>query len=540
MVLAKYMLISFLMLTNAALDLQAIDVEKGGNRTCNKQAIEEILKNNTKLVDVASIREECLSIYQKCFRIPFSIDAVYANRRVTRQTHLLVTLQNVKTGCWGYLVNIYINDAELYLSKYKLQEEIMGRYLIADHKLVYDVPYVINVTQIPSGQTQTLIIQKTPSKCEIAAVTFSRTNAEKAFSNCLKPPGFSEIKNSMSKVCKHFSNDIIKVTRYLNQSKLTQNHCRLVPFNFSAEGKLTKKSQIKTHIIVVSIGGLLIILILVVFNIVRKIKQNFIGSHKWSRESRKKDFGFKEEEKHDTITRVMILNRPGCELLDTLMRDLALVLKAYGIDVKLSLLEQSQIDAEGGISSYIQRNIDSCDYVLILFTEHNKEHTSSKHRPYEFALKLITAMAYHQNSSFQFIPLYLTSYDKAITLIPSFLLATQDAGYRIPKNIMSLVTRLSGGKKPIKSKEMLPKLNFFLNRMRATCKKVESKKHKECSEGDCDKGALYDSVSNLSSVFASTAPSKWPSFHSIANYAEDGVFLQHEVFSKSNLEPIPV
>ncbi|XP_057302956.1 uncharacterized protein LOC130638053 isoform X2 [Hydractinia symbiolongicarpus] len=461
MVLAKYMLISFLMLTNAALDLQAIDVEKGGNRTCNKQAIEEILKNNTKLVDVASIREECLSIYQKCFRIPFSIDAVYANRRVTRQTHLLVTLQNVKTGCWGYLVNIYINDAELYLSKYKLQEEIMGRYLIADHKLVYDVPYVINVTQIPSGQTQTLIIQKTPSKCEIAAVTFSRTNAEKAFSNCLKPP-------------------------------------------------------------------------------VRKIKQNFIGSHKWSRESRKKDFGFKEEEKHDTITRVMILNRPGCELLDTLMRDLALVLKAYGIDVKLSLLEQSQIDAEGGISSYIQRNIDSCDYVLILFTEHNKEHTSSKHRPYEFALKLITAMAYHQNSSFQFIPLYLTSYDKAITLIPSFLLATQDAGYRIPKNIMSLVTRLSGGKKPIKSKEMLPKLNFFLNRMRATCKKVESKKHKECSEGDCDKGALYDSVSNLSSVFASTAPSKWPSFHSIANYAEDGVFLQHEVFSKSNLEPIPV
>lgn len=68
----------------------------------------------------------------------------------------------------------------------------------------------------------------------------------------------------------------------------------------------------------------------------------------------------------------MILNRPGCELLDTLLRDVAFILQSYGIQVRLSLLEQSELDAEGGISSYLQRNIDTCDYILIMFTEYSE------------------------------------------------------------------------------------------------------------------------------------------------------------------------
>lgn len=120
------------------------------------------------------------------------------------------------------------------------------------------------------------------------------------------------------------------------------------------------------------------------------------------------------------------------------------------------------------------------------------EHISLKHRLYEFALELMTRMAYHQNISSRFISLYLTSYDKAITLMPSFLVAKQNAGYRIPENLMSLVTRLSGGNKPIESKELLAKLNHLLNRIKATCKKMESKEHRilECSERDCDKVIL--------------------------------------------------
>ena len=65
----------------------------------------------------------------------------------------------------------------------------------------------------------------------------------------------------------------------------------------------------------------------------------------------------------------MILHRPGCELMEILLRDLAFILTSYGIEVRLSLLEQSELDAAGGISSYLQRNIDCCDYILIMFSD---------------------------------------------------------------------------------------------------------------------------------------------------------------------------
>lgn len=65
----------------------------------------------------------------------------------------------------------------------------------------------------------------------------------------------------------------------------------------------------------------------------------------------------------------MILNRPGCELLEIFLRDFAFILQSYGIDVKLALLEQNHLDAEGGIASYMQKYVNECDYILIMFSE---------------------------------------------------------------------------------------------------------------------------------------------------------------------------
>lgn len=74
----------------------------------------------------------------------------------------------------------------------------------------------------------------------------------------------------------------------------------------------------------------------------------------------------------DTTISVMILHRPGCELLDSLVRDLSYVIHLHGIEVTSPLLEMSQIDAEGGIATYIQRNIDTCTYVIVVVTESNQ------------------------------------------------------------------------------------------------------------------------------------------------------------------------
>ena len=66
---------------------------------------------------------------------------------------------------------------------------------------------------------------------------------------------------------------------------------------------------------------------------------------------------------------VMILHRPGCDLLDSIVRDVSFIFHSYDIDVQTPLLEMSSIDAEGGIASYIQRNINQCSYVVVLVTD---------------------------------------------------------------------------------------------------------------------------------------------------------------------------
>lgn len=66
---------------------------------------------------------------------------------------------------------------------------------------------------------------------------------------------------------------------------------------------------------------------------------------------------------------VMIIHRPGCEILDELVHELRAILMSYGITVKGTLVDQNILDAEGGIASYLQRNIKDCDHVLVLLTQ---------------------------------------------------------------------------------------------------------------------------------------------------------------------------
>ena len=68
----------------------------------------------------------------------------------------------------------------------------------------------------------------------------------------------------------------------------------------------------------------------------------------------------------------MILYRSGCDHLEIFLRDLAYLLTSHGIVVKAPFLEQSQIDYHGGIASYLQRGIESSDYILIMLTENTK------------------------------------------------------------------------------------------------------------------------------------------------------------------------
>ena len=63
----------------------------------------------------------------------------------------------------------------------------------------------------------------------------------------------------------------------------------------------------------------------------------------------------------------MIINHPGCERLDLLLKRFTVLLQSNGIKVKIPFVDDCELHEAGGIGSYLTRNINSCDYVMVLF-----------------------------------------------------------------------------------------------------------------------------------------------------------------------------
>ena len=68
----------------------------------------------------------------------------------------------------------------------------------------------------------------------------------------------------------------------------------------------------------------------------------------------------------------MVIQRPGCEVLEDFTFEFASYLQSYGITVRMTSSNDHVIDAEGGMVSYLHNNIMHCDVVFVLVTEYEK------------------------------------------------------------------------------------------------------------------------------------------------------------------------
>ena len=113
-----------------------------------------------------------------------------------------------------------------------------------------------------------------------------------------------------------------------------------------------------------------------------------------------------------------------------------------------------------------------------------------KHKPYEFAMKVLGGLAYNENDASRYIPVYLSSYRDIVQSLPSFLNATATFGYQIPKDLEQLIKRIY--KRDItnilaSSKERHLKDKFFISKMKEQAKKILEKRHAHCLSENCIK-----------------------------------------------------
>ncbi|XP_057289550.1 uncharacterized protein LOC130612263 [Hydractinia symbiolongicarpus] len=471
---------------------------------CRKSYFKEHYIKPDKYKSLQNLSLTCKeAYYHTCYGSPMNFTFSLITKTNSNCYLLILSTEDIRKdseniGCWGFAYE-YTSNGKKITNYSQFNKKWNEAKFIVPISCMEKKTYTMSVFLLP---TRILLREQSwtsPNQCEFQVLQLLRKKIiENGCSNAIDQHTRLQFSGM---VCKKHT-DVLET---LGESLSIQN-CELTIRSVSH-----KKQDYKDIIAgVTSSAVFVMILVICMLRFIKRKRSLESGSYLT-------EFPLNAEE--DTINdapTVMILNRPGCELLENFLRDFAFILKSYSVNVKMALLEQNELDADGGIATYMQKNISKCDYILIMCTENtNENHVIIKHRPYEFALKIIGGMAFHENDCSRYIPIYLTSYQEAVSILPSFLNASQTFGYRLPDDISKLIQNLTNRDSMLSSTERETKDNFFIRKMMDNRKKMLALEHSNCIQEYCTKGTSRGSVVNLSSIWPSTVQSRWSSTESL-------------------------
>ncbi|XP_057290655.1 uncharacterized protein LOC130613323 [Hydractinia symbiolongicarpus] len=470
--------------------------------------------------DVSNLKQVCHKYHATCKGFPHYrgfTTKLKGRHLFVIGVNMTAISKELRKDCWG--VTLHTSGEDLDKCEYKSLDQGYEEFKFQYSR---EQEYTFSMTLLPTGETKDFS-WTSPDDCALSVLEDIQSvihNTHGSRNYCFKKQNVASVMTFAKIQCKKHDYSATRVKDILKNNLHVTSECEFLLNKDTANST----SMPVLTIAIISISVVLILLLSVACFVVRHRKKLHRNTQDYHETLRIVEPITSDNES----TSVMILNRPGCELLEAFLRDFAFVLSSYGVNVRMALLEQNEIDADGGIASYMQKHINKCDYILIMCTENTNEHIEIlKHRPYEFALKIIGGMAFHQNDSSRYIPMYLSSYKEAVKIIPSFLNASTSFGYQLPQDMKKLLSRITSKKQLQATSERIAKDKFFFNKMYEHRKKISAKEHPHCIKEYCTKGTCHGSIVNLSSIWPTTVQSaKWSSSHSLANDPLDDVIKE--------------
>lgn len=387
-------------------------------------------------------------------------------------------------NCWGYIFKLSLNGT-VVLQKYVNFLQRDGSYYTVVVPYNLSTRFEATLTSLPNVAIIKRYLTGAKSVCGLkvakkASTLYWRTSARcQAYSENL-------VQVIADQFCQHYNEN----DDYAFNRTISVKRCTLV---FKDMEKYSSKNKYSSRKIIAPITLSVSIIFLVAVLIIWKVNRTKSESKKLQSQQRQEK---RPHLKPGQKPKIMIIHRPGCDLLDAFVRDLAYVLKSFDIDATCALLEQSSIDAQGGIASYTQKYIDSSDYIFILLTEGSRGAALYKQKPFEYSLRMLGGLAFSTDHASRYIPLYLNSYKKTLHLLPPFLFASANCGYEIPAELESLIAHIRQ-KKIVADAETELKMKFFSKKMRSQAKKILKPVHAECFAAKCALGVIDDDKSEL-------------------------------------------
>ncbi|XP_066936916.1 uncharacterized protein [Clytia hemisphaerica] len=495
---------------------------------CTEKGFSHALKENKAKIDLRDIHRRCnVTKYDECRMTSPTLNQnvyiVMLEDLELRKYFMRVVIEDVihtemnETACWGIAFEATTSHSKdvVYYNKAKVVSNPLN-FLNTHFDIYYMMgfTYDIKILLLPNGNFFNFT-WKAPGRCEILILDEIHDKLKKMneYRKCLDHLDVQVNLDFAKNVCQtHEKKDDFY---NLLKDRVHVVNCTPTVLDIHPPSPipLTKPDR-KSYMLTVSLSIvasviLLLLILLVVFAKTKKL---------WSLH-RLFMFGFGSKSSQEPLIGLdkesltaMIIQKAGCEILEKFTQEFASFLQSYGIKVKMTSSNDHVIDAEGGIASYLQNNIKSCDVVFIMITN-DEGGNKTKHKTYEFAIKMMEGFVLHDCAQTPYVPIYLTPYDQAVKHFPPFLKASTGYGYQLPENISRMMKKLF--KMVDKSKDRRIKDNEFMKRLKEFSKGFLTASHTGCNKEYCNKGEQCTISDNLSSIWASTVYSKWPSQDSI-------------------------
>ena len=110
-----------------------------------------------------------------------------------------------------------------------------------------------------------------------------------------------------------------------------------------------------------------------------------------------------------------------------------------------------------------------------------------QHKPYMFALRIISGQAFYNNDNSAYIPVYIGTFEKNKDNFPNFLVETNKTGFGLPNDLQNLLTYLLANEEVTLNSDIQQKNKIYKNCIKALSKSYQESTHSDCNKKECKK-----------------------------------------------------
>eukprot|EP00111_Clytia_hemisphaerica_P022418 TCONS_00065892-protein len=479
--------------------IKANAIDGPSNCTNFKNIFQRLITLDDKNAFLDEIKRECgnLATYKYCGKPILNKLRMGYQQNTSFQHDFYLNVRMLdhsyqENQCLGLIMEMdYVFNGTRIVKKQLITKELMKEYrreVGKDYLIDYNTTFTFQIVQIPTGW-KAVVSRTTLTKC-VSFMWMVYGEHKEAGSHAYYDPKkciTSKPTEYAEKLCSNQTDG--GPLKYQDMKKAVFEHCkRSTTTTLQGGGVTTENAQV---VVISIVAGVVTAIAIIVLAFVLFRKRGCTRLLKSSRHV----YNIENAVENPNI---LLINQPGCLVLKEIVEKLSLYLKSHGANVKVMLENDGhEIDLEGGISTFLARNISQHHFVLMLFSK-NFEGSQHRHREvFDKSSHLIESFTCKEaNMNIHLCALFLENIDTR--LIPQNLLALKMSRFNMPRDLGNLSQSLIKPDVSQLDRHLHENKHLFKKELCSLLKEYKQDSHDDCKTHLCEKvRSVCSSVSEI-------------------------------------------